>query len=141
VFERRPLPPEPPDLPPPKPELWCTVLRLYQAAYEQRRPGLAAPRREQAAKQLALWCEHSAQAYRCTPEEMAGRVISGLFASERAAEARWPLGYAAHDPEEYAGDLPGAPAVLRPQAKRYAGMSRVPTPEEYAAAANEEDPW
>jgi hypothetical protein len=114
---RQPLGEAPPGLAPSEPELWCAIVRIHCDEYQQKRPGVAPKRADQAAKTLATWCEQHAKVYRCAPLELAKRVIAGLFGCPKAAAKRWPLGFAAHDPEEYAGSLPGEAPLPKPPAK------------------------
>lgn len=128
---RRPLPEPPPDAVPSSPPLWRTIIKLHADAYGQKRPGLSPPRREEAAQKLAAWCSKSALAWRQTPLGLAEHVIVGLFRSDRAAEKRWPLGFAANDPEEYLPPPEGAQAVRKPPASTRPGFTpSVPMPQE-----------
>lgn len=94
-----------------EPELWERIHNFHAREYGKRRPGMVPPRREKKAREVADWCQESARAYRCTPEVLAKRVVLGLFKNQKAGESRWALGFAANDPEEYAGKLPGAPSA------------------------------
>jgi hypothetical protein len=120
---RRPLPPAPPELAASTPPLWRVIIRLHAEAYSQKRPGLIPPRREDAAEKLAAWCQRFSKTYKTSPVELAGQVIAGLFNNERAAGKRWPLGFAASDPEEYLPPPAGSQVVCKPLASVRGGFN------------------
>ena len=120
VHFRRPLPSEPPGLPPPTPPLWRQILKWHADSFAQALAGLSPPRsakRDEAAKVLAQKCEELAAAYRSTPEVLAQRIVDGLFQNHKAAQNRFPIGFAANDPLEYLPPPPGSKALPKPLTK------------------------
>lgn len=114
---RRPLPPEPPNLPPAGPPLWRQILKWHADAFAEALAGLSPPRhakRDDAAQKIAKFCDASASTYRTTPEALAQRVIDGLFQSHKAAQHRFPIGFAANDPAEYLPLPPGSKQPPKP---------------------------
>lgn len=115
VLERAPVGEPPPELPPAEPPLASTIIRAHAAEYVKRLAGIVPPQDNRSAFVVAQWCEANAGAYKLSAQELALRVVAGLFASPRAAEKRWRLSWAANDAAEYAGNPPGVVIAAVPQ--------------------------
>lgn len=98
---RRPLGEPPPGLPPAEPPLPEVIVLEHAREYGVRRAGERPPEDRRAAVKLARWCEDNAALRATSPRELACLVLAGLFGSERAAQSRWQLSWAAKDPAEY----------------------------------------
>jgi hypothetical protein len=99
---RKPLPEEPPNLPPAERPPLEQILAAHAKRYGELRQGETCPRDYTAAKKLLAWCEENIGAHKAASGlGLALRVVAGLFASDRAAEGRWKLSWAAHDPAEF----------------------------------------
>lgn len=118
---RRPLPEAPPDLPPAEPPLPERIVSAHAKRYTELRLGETCMRDYTAAAKVARWCEANAPVRKTTPFELAMRVLSGLFASERAANARWKLSWAANDPAEFLEPPPGCKPVASTKEQVEAG--------------------
>jgi hypothetical protein len=99
---RTPLPEPPPGVEPRPLNLASLIKRLHRAASEQARPGAKPKASDEAADALAKFCAASAPRYGLTPETLAEKIITGLFASRgNAVRAGFPLGFASTCPEEF----------------------------------------
>jgi hypothetical protein len=52
-----------------------------------------------------------------SPRELALLVVAGLFASDKAAQNRWKLSWAAYDPAEFLPAPPGCKPVVAASSK------------------------
>jgi len=113
VHFRKPVGEPPPGLPPAEPPLAETILAEHSRRYLELRACPPSENRKAAVK-LAEWCERDAsqRAFKLGARDLALRVLAGLFASDRAAERRYPLAFAAQDPEEYLTPPAGVKPVV-----------------------------
>lgn len=111
---RQPLGEPPPNLPPAEKPPLEQIVSAHAVRYSQLRQGETCPRDYRAAGTLLAWCEANAAVHKSASGlALALRVVAGLFESERAAEKRWRLSWAATDPAEFLPSPDGCKPVAR----------------------------
>jgi hypothetical protein len=66
--------------------------------------------REEMAGKLAAWVEGASASYRLSNRDLAAKILTGLFASEKAGKGHFSLSWAVQSPEEFCG-LPDGSAL------------------------------
>lgn len=105
---RETVPDPEPGEPPPQTPLPEVIRQGYRRRYHAALQSYPAESHSKAVAKLTDWCCDNAQNHRTTAAALAERVLDGLFRSPSAADKRFPLAYAAHDPLEYLGVKPEA---------------------------------
>lgn len=108
TIDRAPVGEAPPDVPLAEAPPLHEIVTAHALAYGAKRMGEKPRFDYRAAGKLWDWCIANASAHRTTPRKLAERVVAGLFENPKAAQKRWPLAYAAHDPAEYLSAPPGS---------------------------------
>lgn len=114
---RKPLPEEPPNLPPreqPLGEWIATEHSKRHVARTGTTPG--GSDRYSRAREVAAWVDANCEAYKLTNRALATKLLDGLFASDRAGAKGWGLGWLQTSPQEFCGLPPGVkPVVAEPK--------------------------
>lgn len=82
----------------------------YRRYYAVHTRPPAGTKRKAMAEQLAEWVEGASGPYRLSNQELAAKILSGLFASKTAGDAGYLLSWAVQSPEEFCG-LPDGSAL------------------------------